>query len=522
MQPRHRFLLAAILTLYGLGIVVFSQCRSLDRDEGYYAAAVRLVAEGKTVYRDFFYPQAPGVPYVYALADRAGGNLASLRLVSAATSILMVLLWSVYLVDRHRNAPRVALLALLLLALDPHLAYWNVTVKTFGLGNLLLTAALVSLYFAVEHGRKLGYAVSGLCSAALISVRLLYAPIAPVLLGWLLLKAIRHREPNDRQRFVPALAYAAGLTLGGLPFLAIFLSDPQAIYFGNFGYHALRAAPPGWPERAVYVVKFLTVNVCDPYLVLGLALALVGFCSKQAADRSGFLRLTVILAAVFALGTATPYPLNAHYFTGTLATFLVPAAALGIATIGRRTAALTAAAVVASGVLLLLGSPFLAKAQERLRDLVDAGRPGPAVTAGRPVSDVGVVRSEKSLASFKAVAQYVRTVTQPGDIVLSFWPGYVYESGRRFFPGLEDDFGLAVSARLSATQRAAYKIASREDILTAIRNRAPKAVVIGGYWMDDLYPGPDSAEQRDVYKALDASYRLGRTLDGIAIYVRRD
>jgi hypothetical protein len=57
-----------------LGIVVFesvwffyiSQQRLIDGDEGFYLLAARLVLEHRAPYLDFFYTQAPLLPYVYA------------------------------------------------------------------------------------------------------------------------------------------------------------------------------------------------------------------------------------------------------------------------------------------------------------------------------------------------------------------------------------------------------------------------------------------------------------------------
>ncbi|MEN6450411.1 MAG: hypothetical protein ABFC96_07970 [Thermoguttaceae bacterium] len=580
---KHALLLILILVAYAAGIVVFSQCRSLDRDEGYYAAAARLVAEGKMVYRDFFYPQAPALPYLYAPVDHVWGSLGSLRLMSAGASVLMLLLWGVYLADRHGRTPKALFGAMLLVALDPHLAYWNVTVKTFGVGNLLLTATLVSLYFALERRRIWGYALSGLASGLLISVRLLYAPIAPLIFGWLLWRSMRQRDParlpadtapirfaaagtptvrlaaagapsvglaaagtpsvrlaaagtaaldnggltcrrphNDAAgcRFAPAAAYLAGLAVAGIPFLVIFLSNPQATIFNNLGYHALRATPPGWLERAAYVLKFLAVDVCDPYLVLGLVLAVFGCCSKAAGEHRGFVRFTVLLAAVFALGAATPYPLNAHYFTGTLAPFLLPAAALGIATIGRRGLAVIGGLLVVSSLVMVSTSPFLAKARLRLLDMASVYASNEQAAGGRRAA--ASARSEKSMASFDAISRYVASATEPNDVVLSFWPGYVYQSRRQFFPGLENDFGLAVSSRLSAAERNAYRIAGRQEVLAALKRRLPKAVVIGGYWMADLYPESDGATPAELSAALDANYSLGRQIDGIRVYLRRE
>ncbi len=83
MSPkRSLWLFLLILTAYPLALTAFSQIRPLDGDEGYYAAAARLVTEGQTPYVDFFYPQMPLVPYAYApFYKLVGSTLAKTRLL---------------------------------------------------------------------------------------------------------------------------------------------------------------------------------------------------------------------------------------------------------------------------------------------------------------------------------------------------------------------------------------------------------------------------------------------------------
>ena len=48
----------------------------LNQDEGWYLYAARLVSEGKVPYRDFAYPQAPLMPYIYAVANPLVSSMA--------------------------------------------------------------------------------------------------------------------------------------------------------------------------------------------------------------------------------------------------------------------------------------------------------------------------------------------------------------------------------------------------------------------------------------------------------------
>lgn len=75
----------AASAVYLAGLIYYAHVRPIDADEGFYTTAARLVWEGKTPYRDFFYQQAPLLPYLYswiwAVHPR---SLVAMRFLSAA------------------------------------------------------------------------------------------------------------------------------------------------------------------------------------------------------------------------------------------------------------------------------------------------------------------------------------------------------------------------------------------------------------------------------------------------------
>jgi hypothetical protein len=56
------------ITLVAVTAIAMGQLRFVARDEGFYLYAARLVAEGHLPYHDFFLPQTPLTPVVYAAA----------------------------------------------------------------------------------------------------------------------------------------------------------------------------------------------------------------------------------------------------------------------------------------------------------------------------------------------------------------------------------------------------------------------------------------------------------------------
>jgi hypothetical protein len=57
---------ALIMVLVFMLLLPFAITRYVDVDEGYYLYAAELILQGKTPYADFFYPQMPLFPYIYA------------------------------------------------------------------------------------------------------------------------------------------------------------------------------------------------------------------------------------------------------------------------------------------------------------------------------------------------------------------------------------------------------------------------------------------------------------------------
>src|ERR1039458_10906325 len=62
------------------------------------------------------------------------------------------------------------------------------------------------------------------------------------------------------------------------------------------------------------------------------------------------------------------------------------------------------------------------------------------------------------------VSQAIDQIANPGEMVASFWPGYVFQTNAGSFPGFENDFALPVSEKLTSQQRARYHIVSSAEV----------------------------------------------------------
>ena len=60
---------------------------------------------------------------------------------------------------------------------------------------------------------------------------------------------------------------------------------------------------------------------------------------------------------------------------------------------------------------------------------------------------------EWSMSSYRQVTAAIEASSSPGDLVLAFTPGYVFESGRCYFPGLTEDVVYRIMNRITPGER---------------------------------------------------------------------
>src|SRR5215471_2854567 len=197
--------------LYLAALVYYATVRRVDADEGFYTTAARLVWQGKTPYKDFFYQQAPLLPYVYSWVWAIRPNsLVAMRILSAVCCATTTALWGFGLLRVKAFPGKVTLATLLTILLDPYWISWNVVVKTFSFSNLMISLVLVFLYSALHTGGRRWYFAAGLALGICASARSFYGPLIPVAFIWLLLRN-RSRTNN---RYQVAAMFAAGAVIG--------------------------------------------------------------------------------------------------------------------------------------------------------------------------------------------------------------------------------------------------------------------------------------------------------------------
>ena len=142
------------LAAFGFVVLAFAAVwlGALNQDEGWYLYAARLVSEGKTPYRDFFYTQAPVMPVVYAAFTSIWNSFGLLgarilTIVFGALGLAFFCAIAARLVAPGRRA-LAALAVFLLLGSNLYHLYYIAIPKTYALASLFVAIGFFLLTFA--------------------------------------------------------------------------------------------------------------------------------------------------------------------------------------------------------------------------------------------------------------------------------------------------------------------------------------------------------------------------------------
>jgi len=233
-----------------------------------------------------------------------------------------------------------------------------------------------------------------------------------------------------------------------------------------------------------------------PYLGLLTVVAAVGAATVLRRDRDDrpYGAVVLLLLAAFVVASLAPRPLYHQYLAAPLVPFLLPYLAPGIERLRGWQ----------RGVPWLAAALALALFSVHVRGELEAGRD----------------ESDWNTANYESVASSVERLSQPEEVVLSFWPGYVFESGRSYLPGLENHFAFRISEKIDEATRRRFHVPAKEDVFGAVSRREPRVVVIGA-WMKDFRRNLSDSELREFAERLRAGYRTERRIGNVWV-LRRD
>jgi hypothetical protein len=304
------------LAAFGFAVLAFAAVwmGSLNQDEGWYLYAARLVSEGKTPYRDFFYTQAPVMPIVYSAFVSIWNEFGLLgarifTMLLGALGIAFFCALAARLVAPGRRA-FAALVVFLLLGSNLYHLYYVAIPKTYALASLFVAVGFFLLSFAGERGWK------GAVFAAASGVALAFASGTRISLGILLAVVGFGLLAAFRIRRWTFLWFGIGGALALLVVYGFFLADPlsRAGLVAAQMYHAARGGFD--PVFTVGAVSRLVRWYVPLFIVLGMGIAFLCARLRKGQPEGGVrgaITLETWLAgagflAVFAVQMLAPFP----------------------------------------------------------------------------------------------------------------------------------------------------------------------------------------------------------------------
>ena len=228
-RSRAYLFLCSAATLIAAGLVWYSQTMAFAWDEGFHLLCAQLIAVGRRPYVDFAFCQTPLNSYWNALWMTLFSP--TWRTPHAAAAVCVagaVLLMADYLFERF-PVPRwrlaTALVGAVLFGLNIAVVDFGTVGQAYGLCLLLIVAAFRFSVAGVDHSSPGLAAAAGLASGAAACASLLCAPVAPVLLLWMLV------ANRAGRRLVKVAAFVVGVVVSFLPVLALYVQSPRNVVF---------------------------------------------------------------------------------------------------------------------------------------------------------------------------------------------------------------------------------------------------------------------------------------------------
>jgi Dolichyl-phosphate-mannose-protein mannosyltransferase len=501
MNRTCKLLLAPVFLALLCFFLFVSRHRFIDGDEGFYLLASRLVLARKTPYLDFFYTQAPLLPYVYAIWMKfAGVTWISGRTLPAFLTTLLGLLmfWHIC---RATGKSVAGLTAVVLFAASTFVFAWYPIAKTYSLAGLFLFSAYVIVSRLSPASSPWWMACNGLLLGLSVDTRSYIAGITPVFLWWII------RQSGASRRMANILWFCGGLAIGIAPSAILFALSPDRYLFNNLGYHAMRSGEgliSDWRAK-VHVARLVMVGPDNNGLQFGMVSAVCLVLALSLRKRATVSILGFLIAFFLGLISILPTPAYPQYFCLCMPFLIVSAVCLVSDYFAWPHSPVVKWA--ATVVLACLFAGYLA--------LGAAGYRNYLFTAD---DIIGIDDPDDApgwtLQGVRDVSKAIDEVALPGEGIASLWPGYAFESQAGPYPGFENNFGWSVSWQLTPQERAKYHVLSPEDIASGFAARVPRVVVLGN---DVLQDDPRAPQIAGILKA--NGYALARTIGNASIYV---
>ncbi len=227
----------ALLVLIGVLYAVYAQTRAFAWDEGWHLVAAQNINRGLLPYLNFIYSQTPLNAFWNAGWLRiAGDTWRTPHAVAAVMTTLAVLMIAGYALRRFPvpdwRVPA-AITAVSLFGLDVMVVEFGTIAQAYALCLFFIAGAFLATVEAVQRETVWLAGAAGLLSSAAANCSLLTAPVAAVLLLWLLICN------QAGSRWAKLGAFAAACTIPSIPLAWLFVQGPRQAIFNVLHYNLL-------------------------------------------------------------------------------------------------------------------------------------------------------------------------------------------------------------------------------------------------------------------------------------------
>ena len=304
------WIIRAMVALVAAVLGVYAQTRAFAWDEGWHLVAAQSINRGKVPYLDFCYPQTPLNAYWNAFWMRAFGDTwHTPHAVAGVMTALAVLLIAGYLLHRFPEPDwrlSMAVAAVCSFGLNVMVVEFGTIAQAYALCLFLIVSAFLCTVAAVDREAPCFAGAAGLLAFAAANCSLLTAPVAPVLLLWML---FCNRAGS---RWAKLGAFAAGCAVACTLLAWLLARAPRQTIFNVLHYNLLYRQRE-WEGALAHNFDEWFAWIGSPQaLMLGL-LTVAGllFIRKRsgwerARRREFYLCAWLALALMAHISTATP------------------------------------------------------------------------------------------------------------------------------------------------------------------------------------------------------------------------
>jgi hypothetical protein len=451
-------------------------------DEGLYLYAARLVMAGQIPYRDFYYDQAPLLPFAFGLAlapFQYNEVAARLFAIGCTLATLLVAFWTATRLG-GRLAGLVAF-ALLVTNLD---FLPEVSAGVTANGSLTALVAVLSI-LALTYDRLVVALVLAVVAAGL---RQVFIPLPVVVACYV---AIAKRRP-----WTAVLAGLAPLVAIYLGFLAI--GGPAAPY-GMIPplrmEKVVRVASPVGLRYELISFRDQAMRVLEAYLPFWLCAGPVAYVMFRRGHPRGRLLLTLAAAcALVLLANIFPYVGNPRYPVSQLPLVAVLGGVAVASVLRRAQPGSVRPALAAALAMLLVAAPLLAFRSSTFIDEYHAKPP---------------------LERFLSASAYVTSVAGPNATLVTLETPFATQTGARLPHGLEAG-SWGVYKGISEDEARALGVVTYKMLVDMVEQRVGDVVIESDrYGFVKNYISNDDQKAR-LEAALKNGYELKETFGAVS------